>query len=69
MYNESGLIYPELKNDFNSYAPSLLQYKYLVNMSDIPLIGEKIFNRFFPDGDINDPFKAVKVSIWASDNF
>lgn len=64
LYNKNGLIYPQLKNYFNYYIASLIQYKYLPNITDVPSIGEKIFNQYFPDGNMNDPLRAVKVSIF-----
>lgn len=70
MYNITGLKYPELKYNFSDYAPIIFLYKYTAKMSDFSIIGEKIFDQYFPDyDDIDDPHKAVKVCIFAFINF
>jgi len=61
MYNATDLVYTELKEDFDHYVSSFLQYRYTTKYSDIPVIGDKIFDRYFPDGTLNNPLDAVKV--------
>lgn len=53
--------YTELNTDFNHYVSSLLQYRYTKKFSELS-IGDTIKNRYFEDGDLNYPLKAVKVS-------
>jgi len=61
MYNATDLVYTELKEDFDHYVSSFLLYRYTTKYSDIPVIGDKIFDRYFPDGTLNNPLDAVKV--------
>ncbi|XP_008180697.1 esterase FE4 [Acyrthosiphon pisum] len=61
MYNATDLVYTELKEDFDHYVSSFLEYRYTTKYSDIPIIGDKIFQRYFPDGTLNDPLNAVKM--------
>ncbi|KAL5242170.1 hypothetical protein ACI65C_009580 [Semiaphis heraclei] len=61
MYNATGLVYTELKEDFDHYVSSFLEYRYTTKYSDISIIGDRIFERYFPDGTLNDPLNAVKM--------
>jgi len=61
MYNATDLVYTELKEDFDHYVSSFLLYRYTTKYSDIPVIGDKIFERYFPDGTLNNPLDAVKM--------
>jgi len=61
MYNATDLVYTELKDDFDHYVSSFLKYRYTTKYSDISIIGDRIFKRYFPDGTLNDPLNAVKV--------
>jgi len=61
MYNATDLVYTELKEDFDHYVSSFLEYRYTTKYSDISVIGDKVFERYFPDGTLNDPLNAVKV--------
>ncbi|CAI6344926.1 unnamed protein product [Macrosiphum euphorbiae] len=61
MYNATGLVYTELKDDFDHYVSSFLEYRYTTKYSDIPIIGDKIYERYFPDGTLNNPLDAVKM--------
>lgn len=63
MYNETDLVYTEFLENFDHYISSLFQYRYTTKYSDISVIGDKIFERYFPDGTFEDPLNAVKVSI------
>jgi len=63
MYNATDLVYTEFLEDFNHYTSSFLQYRYTANYSDIPFIGDKIYERYFSNGKLRDPLRAVKVSI------
>lgn len=64
LYNETDLIYPEFKKNFESLVSEILFYKYTANMSDLPLISKKIFDHYYPNGDIDDPHKTINVSIF-----
>ncbi|XP_022165688.1 esterase FE4-like [Myzus persicae] len=61
MYNATDLVYTELKEDFDHYVSSFLEYRYTTKYSDISITGDKIFERYFPDGTLNDPLSAVKM--------
>jgi len=62
MYDERGLFVDyQLKDDFNEYISSLLIYKYTVKFTDLPIVGNKIFERYYADGKFDDPSRAVKV--------
>lgn len=61
MYNATDLVYTELKEDFDHYVSSFLEYRYTTKYSDISVIGDKVFERYFPDGTLNDPLNAVKM--------
>lgn len=62
MYNKSNdFVDFQLQKNFNEYASSLLIYKYTTKSSDLPVVGKKIFDRYFPDGSMDNPFDAVKV--------
>lgn len=63
MYNATDLVYTEFLEDFNHYMSSFIQYRYTAKYSDIPLIGDKIYERYFSNGRLDDPLSAVKVSI------
>lgn len=63
MYNATDLVYKEFLEDFDHYISSFLQYRYTSKYSDIPLIGDKIYKRYFSNGKLRDPLNAVKVSI------
>jgi len=68
MYNATDLVYTEFLEDFNHYVSSFLLYRYTTNYSDIPLIGDKIYKRYFSDGKLRDPLNAVKVSTYWINN-
>lgn len=61
MYNATDLVYTELTEDFRHYVSSFLFYRYTAKYSDISVIGDRIFKRYFPDGTLNDPLNSVKV--------
>lgn len=64
MFNKDGeLTYKLLEDDFQHYISSLLIYRYTAKTSDLSSIGDQIFDRYFPDGKVDDPLEAVKVSI------
>jgi len=61
MYNATDLVYTELEEDFDHYVSSFLEYRYTTKYSDVSIIGDRIFERYFPDGTLNDPLAGVKV--------
>ncbi|KAL4097018.1 hypothetical protein QTP88_021860 [Uroleucon formosanum] len=61
MYNATDLVYKEFLEDFDHYISSFLQYRYTSKYSDIPLIGDKIYKRYFSNGKLRDPLNAVKM--------
>jgi len=61
MYNATDLVYTELKEDFDHYVSSFLEYRYTTKYSDVSKIGDKVFERYFPDGTLKDPLNGVKV--------
>ncbi|KAL5242172.1 hypothetical protein ACI65C_009582 [Semiaphis heraclei] len=61
MYNATDLVYTEFLDDFNHYMSSFIQYRYTTKYSDIPLIGDKIYERYFSNGRLDDPLNAVKM--------
>jgi len=62
MYNATDLVYTEFLEDFNNYVSSFLLYT--TKYSDIPLIGDKIYKRYFSNGKLREPLNAVKVSTY-----
>ncbi|VVC43776.1 Carboxylesterase type B, conserved site,Carboxylesterase, type B,Carboxylesterase type B [Cinara cedri] len=62
MYNATDLVYTELKDNFNYYFSSMIQYKYTTKSSDIQFIGDKIFKRYFPDGTLRNVSNAIKAT-------
>lgn len=61
--NEFGHTDIRLQNHFDNHISSLLNYKYTTQISDIPIVGKMLRNRYFPDGDLNNTLSAVKVSV------
>ncbi|KAL4097011.1 hypothetical protein QTP88_021854 [Uroleucon formosanum] len=61
MYNATSLVYTELKEDFDHYVSSFLEYRYTTKYSDVSVIGDRVFERYFPDGTLNNPLNAVKM--------
>ncbi|XP_060877024.1 esterase FE4-like isoform X2 [Metopolophium dirhodum] len=61
MYNATDLVYTEFLEDFNHYVSSFLLYRYTTKYSDIPLIGDKIYKRYFSNGKLREPLNAVKM--------
>ncbi|VVC41621.1 Carboxylesterase type B, conserved site,Carboxylesterase, type B,Carboxylesterase type B [Cinara cedri] len=62
LYNGTGhLTESRLKKHFEHYVSSLLIYKYTTQMSDILKVGRKIFEHYFPDGNLDNTTQAVKM--------
>lgn len=61
VYNAECEVDLELKNNFDHYISSLLIYKYTTKMSDLPLISNQIYNRYFAKGNMDDPLDTVKM--------
>ncbi|VVC41619.1 Hypothetical protein CINCED_3A013561 [Cinara cedri] len=62
MYDESCKFSKlQLKNNFHNLISSILMYKYTSKMSDIPIIGDKILEHYFPSRNIDDPMKLVDM--------
>lgn len=69
MYNKDATFVDfQLKNHFNEYISSLLLYKYTTKLSDLSTVGNKIFKRYFPYGNFDNPLDAVKVCILVFSN-
>lgn len=66
MYNATDVVFTELKENFNHYISSLMEYRYTTQFSDISLIGRKIFKRYFPDGTLKNPLDAVREGIFST---
>ncbi|VVC41617.1 Carboxylesterase type B, conserved site,Carboxylesterase, type B,Carboxylesterase type B [Cinara cedri] len=50
LYDENGIIRPELKNNFNRIVPLVLQYHFTASYKDVDFISNKIKEHYFPKG-------------------
>lgn len=60
--NEFGQTDIRLQNNFDDHISSLLNYKYMTEISDIPNIGRMLRDRYFSDGNLDNTTNLVKVS-------
>lgn len=63
MYNNTSLIQPEVRTDFNRLISIMTSYNYYTEPENIDKIGEKVLKKYFPSGGIDDHshINAVKV--------
>ncbi|XP_060878026.1 esterase FE4-like [Metopolophium dirhodum] len=63
MYNNTSLIHPELRTDFNRLISIMMNYNYYTEPENIDEIGEKVVKKYFPSGGIDDHshINAVKM--------
>jgi len=65
MYNDTSLLNPELRKDFNRLTSIMLAYNYYIQPESVDEIGEKVVKKYFPFGGMDDHthINAVKVGI------
>ncbi|KAL4097005.1 hypothetical protein QTP88_021850 [Uroleucon formosanum] len=63
LYNNTALIHPELRTDFNRLISIMMNYNYYTESGNIDEIGEKVLKKYFPSGGMVDHthINAVKM--------
>uniref|UniRef100_A0A2S2QI72 Carboxylic ester hydrolase n=1 Tax=Sipha flava TaxID=143950 RepID=A0A2S2QI72_9HEMI len=63
LYNESGLIYPDVKDNFKRVMPVMLQYHFTASYKDVDIISDSLKEHYFPEGTSieENPMKMVDM--------
>lgn len=69
LFNETSLQYPELSTDFNRLLPILLMYKHVSMPKHLDEISNRIIERYFPSGKIENDSHLDTVKMIGDGSF